>query len=195
MTLPLVSRIFFAVDLPEPSRIKMGQYLSLLKKRAKTHSIRWSRPENLHITLQFLAEVKTCDIDKLLRATKHELRGAPTAPPVKLSQLTLFPTPLRPRVIVASVAPPTHLGELSTKIGYAIKGCGYAVESRLYRPHMTLGRLKHAQGLDLGFLNAMEPIDIPPISLTEVVLFRSEPQPDGSRYEVIERIPLLGIAV
>ena len=195
MTLPLLSRIFFAIDLPGASKAKMGEYLQLLKKRSKTHAIRWSKPENLHITLQFLAEVQTRDVGKLLLATKHELRAAPIPPPVNLSQLTLFPTALRPRVIVASVRPQSHLAEISTRIGYAIKGCGYEVENRLYRPHMTLGRLKYSQGLDLSFLNSMEPIDIPPISLAEVVLFRSEPQPEGSRYEVIERIPLLGIAV
>ncbi len=195
MTLPLVSRIFFAIDLPEASKVKMGEYLALLKKRAKTHNIRWSKPDNLHITLQFLAEVQTSHINKLLLATKHELRAAPIPPPVRLSHLTLFPSAMRPRVIVASVLPQSHLEEISTKIGYAVKGCGYEVENRLYRPHMTLGRLKHAQGCDLSFINAVEPIDIPAISLAEVVLFRSEPQPEGSRYEVIERIPLQGIAV
>jgi len=55
-----------------------------------------------------------------------------------------------------------------------------------------LGRIKHTQGIHLEFLSEVEaPLINPPV-IEEIMLFRSEPQPDGSKYTVIDRIPLQG---
>ena len=53
-----------------------------------------------------------------------------------------------------------------------------------------MGRIKYAHGVKLDFLSECKTPEIANIPVNEVVLFRSEPQPEGSKYTVLERISL-----
>lgn len=191
MTLPPVIRIFFALDFTSSIKKQLSDYICTLKKRAKTHAVRWSRPENLHITLQFLAEVKSEELELLLQSVRSELQNLKLKTHIHFGKLKLFPNPYRPRVIVLDVTPQEELARLSQKIGQGIQIANYAIEERPFRGHMTLGRIKNPQSLNLEFIYEVAPPEIEAIAVEEVVLFRSEPQPEGSCYSVLERIPLL----
>ncbi|RDI40064.1 RNA 2',3'-cyclic phosphodiesterase [Aquicella lusitana] len=190
MTLPPAIRIFFAIDLPLSAKEKIGSFIGALKKKSKSNAIRWTKPENLHITLQFLAEIKAADLPELVRNVRGRLARLDKSSTIKLGTLHLFPTPYRPRVIVLDVAPQEQLASLAELIGHGIKATGYEVEDRPFRGHLTLGRIKQPQGIQLGFLNEVELPAIEEIELNEVVAFRSEPQPEGSVYTPLERINL-----
>lgn len=190
MTFPSVIRIFFAVDLPPATKDRLREFITALKRQSKTNVIRWSKPENLHITLQFLAEVKSEDVVALIQNVKKEISTYHEQTPLRLGRLALFPDPYRPRVIVLDVAPQGALLALSQAIGRGIQNTRYAIEDRPYRAHLTLGRIKHPQGVNLSFISQAELPDVPQIELNEVVLFRSIPQPEGSVYAAVERMPL-----
>lgn len=190
MTMPPIIRIFFAVDLPDPLRKKVEDVINHLRKTAKSNGIRWSKPENLHITLQFLAEIKSEHLPKLMENVNNHLAQSLNRIPFRLGSLHLFPNPYRPRVIVLEVLQQDHLLKLSQVLGEAIQATGYAIEERPFRAHLTLGRIKQPQGMSLSFISDCPLPDFEPIQLEEVVLFRSEPQPDGSKYTVLERIAL-----
>lgn len=189
MTMPHVARVFFAVDFSATMKEALGEYVALLKKKAKSHSVRWTKRENFHITLQFLAEIQTEHIQPLLDQVRCEVATIkPTA--FQLRGISLFPSRYRPRVIVAELFPTEELTKLSGLIGQGIKAMGYEVEQRLYRPHVTLGRLKHVQNPDLRFLDENPLPTFEKVVLDEIILFRSDPQPDGSCYTPLERIAL-----
>ncbi|VVC74786.1 RNA 2',3'-cyclic phosphodiesterase [Aquicella siphonis] len=190
MMLPPVIRIFFAVDLPESAREKLGGFIAVLKKKSRTHGIRWTRPENLHITLQFLAEVQTEHLPALIENVRARIEKTMNSLQISLGSLHLFPNPYRPRVIVLDVFPQEGLFSLSSQIGEGIKATRYEIESRPFRAHLTLGRIKQPHGINLGFLNECEVPKFEILPVREVVLFRSEPQPEGSAYSVLERIAL-----
>jgi 2'-5' RNA ligase len=190
MTLPSVVRIFFAIDLPQEVRDKLGQFICGLKKKSRTNAIRWSRPENLHITLQFLAEVNTEHLPLLTEKVKQHMEGMLKRSSLSFGALKLFPTHYRPRVIVVDITPQEPLAELSGLIGEGIKDAHYEIEKRPFRAHMTIGRIKSAQRVDLDFLLNVGDIGVDKIDVNEVVLFRSEPQADGSRYTALERLTL-----
>jgi 2'-5' RNA ligase len=190
MTLPSVVRVFFAIDLPQAAKQQVDEYMSSLKKEIKSHAIRWSRPENLHITLQFLAEVESTDLNLLLANVKQAVSGFGEKLSFELGALRVFPDPYRPRVIVLDVSPQAALTHLSEAIGQGIRESHYQTEDRPFRAHLTLGRIKQPKGLNLGFLQSSPSINLGEIDLHEVVLFRSEPQPEGSRYSPIERIAI-----
>ena len=58
MTLPPIVRVFFAIELPLSTKEMLNKFVVSPKSEAKSNAIRWTKPENLHITLQFLAEVR-----------------------------------------------------------------------------------------------------------------------------------------
>lgn len=190
MTLPPVIRIFFAVELPQEAKEKLGQFISTLKKKSKSNAIRWTKPENLHITLQFLAEVQREHLDKLIENVRGNVEGAIKNSMLSFGALHLFPSPYRPRVIVLEVTPQEQLAALATLIGNGIKLSNYEIDSRPFRGHLTLGRIKHAQGVNLSFLTEIPGPEFHNIEVNEVVLFRSEPQPEGSKYTALDRIGL-----
>ncbi len=75
-------------------------------------------------------------------------------------------------------------------IGQGIESAGYKVETRPFRGHMTLGRFKTSQKNVLNFLSDAQAPDLGKIEISEVVLFQSEPHPEGSRYIPLHRIAL-----
>jgi len=190
MILPSVVRVFFAIDLPPLVKEKLGSFICSLKKKSKTHAIRWSRPENLHITLQFLAEVNSEHLPVLIENVKGRMEGALKHSSLRFGEVHLFPNPFRPRVIVLDITPQEELAEISVVIGEGIKAAHYEVEKRPFRAHLTLGRIKNPQGVNLEFLSEAGKVDLDQVDIGEVVLFRSEPQPEGSKYTPIERLPL-----
>lgn len=191
MTLPPVIRIFFAIDLSQSVRDNLGHFISALKKKSKTHAVRWTKPENLHITLQFLAEVQTEHLKGLIDNVRAEIEGIIHCSTLTFGGVHLFPNPYRPRVIVLGVTPQEELATLSGLIGHGIKASSYEVESRPFRAHLTLGRIKNPQGLNLSFLSEFSQTEAGSMEVNEVVLFRSEPRPEGSEYTVVDRITLV----
>lgn len=191
MTLPAVIRIFFAIDLPPAAKETLGGLIASLKKKSRSNAIRWSKPENLHITLQFLAEVRSEHLAVLIDRVRSEMEGVVSHTALTLGALRLFPSPYRPRVIVLDIASQTELAELSKIIGKGIQAAHYEVENRPFRAHLTLGRIKYPQNVDLNFLSEFTRAPFEKIEVSEVVLFRSEPQPEGSHYTIMEKIVLM----
>ena len=190
MTLPPVIRIFFAIDLPAETKERLSQFIGVLKKRSKSNGIRWTKPENLHITLQFLAEAKTEHITAMLEKVRQHVLGVFKVSELTFGSLHLFPNPYRPRVIVMDVNPQEALAALSGSIGEVIATFGYELEHRSFRAHLTLGRIKQPHRADLAFITEYTASDIESIPVREVALFRSEPMPEGSCYTVVDRIAL-----
>ena len=193
MTLPPVIRIFFAVDLPATVKEALGEFIVTLKKQARTHGIRWSRPANLHITLQFLAEIKAEHLPSLISNVHAQLDGKIRHSELRFGTLHLFPNPWRPRVIVLDINPQDNLAVLSGLIGEGIKATQYEIEDRPFRAHLTLGRIKQPQDMDSHFLAKCVVPDFEKIMVEEVVLFRSEPKPEGSEYTIVEKLKLVNI--
>lgn len=185
MTFPAIVRVFFAVDLPAPMKESLDKFISMLKKKSKSKGIRWTKLENLHITLQFLAEVHTEHLPHLIDEVRQQLGDKKTSLHLTLGALRLFPNPYRPRVIVMDVNPQEELAHLSALIGQGIQSAQYPIEDRPFRAHLTLGRIKHT-GLNLDFLSEVSLPVIEALPIREVVLFRSEPQADGSRYTALD---------
>jgi len=190
MTLPPVIRIFFAIDLPETHKEEIGLFIGGLKKKSKSHGIRWTKPENLHITLQFLAEAHTENLEALLKNVRKHVEGKIKNVSFHFGELQLFPNPYRPRVIVLTIEPQEHLRQLSSLIGQGIQATQYPLEARPFKAHLTLGRIKYMQGVNLNFLTGETLLSKEGINIFEVVLFRSEPLPEGSHYTILDKIQL-----
>ncbi|MBA3661397.1 MAG: RNA 2',3'-cyclic phosphodiesterase [Gammaproteobacteria bacterium] len=189
MRSPSVIRIFFAVELAQAMKEKIGEYVSQLKKNAKSHSIKWTKKANLHITLQFLGEIKGEHVPTIVDNVKNQLKESVVKTHINLGEVTLFPNPFRPRVIVFDITPQDELAKISERVGNGIRLSQYDTDTRPFHGHLTLGRLKHPN-TNLRFLSKVDHPAVGYIEVNEVVLFRSDPVPDGTEYTVLERIEL-----
>jgi 2'-5' RNA ligase len=181
-------RAFFAIDLPESVQAALHHVQQSLQKHDVSHRLHWTQPVNLHVTLQFLKEVKSTDIDALIKNVSIELAKAATFE-LTLGQLELFPSSSRPRLISMQTGPHDDLSALSHLIGQGILNTHYPIETRPFRGHLTLGRFNDYHNKDFSFENIALPV-IEKILVTEILFFQSSPSNEGSHYAPLARLKL-----
>lgn len=182
---PELIRVFFAIDLTTEATKSITHIMAQLQAHHKRKSIRWCQPQQLHITLQFLAAVKHEHLAALIKNVRAEIEMFLPFE-LELSELELFPTRYHPRIISLNMNPQEILKDLAQRIGRGILSTGYEVETRPFRGHLTLARLNR---VDKQFkLAEIKFSKIEKISVKEVVLYRSELHKEGSHYTILERI-------
>ncbi|MGI8684035.1 MAG: 2'-5' RNA ligase family protein [Acidimicrobiales bacterium] len=144
--------------------------------------VRWTRPDGWHVTLRFLGDADVGEATEAFRS----MADAPGLGPVDAE---MGPSTGRfgPRVLHVPVA---GLEPLTAAAVVATGGVGRPPDARGFSGHLTLGRAKARAGTNLtpwsGLpLAARWPVD-------EVTLVASHPGRDGPRYEVVDRLSLVG---
>lgn len=173
-------RVFFAVIPPSTVCDSLSRSIAALKKQTHGHSIQWMPINKLHITLQFLNELKHEHLTPLNELVCSQLKKMPSFQ-LQLGHLAAFPTSKNSKIISLTVEPHTALLTLSQTIGQAMSVLGYPVESRPFHGHMTLARLHHDKLQTDLFSQILMP-SIPPILIREIYLIESRPDKEGSQY-------------
>lgn len=153
-------------------------------------SVRWVRPEGIHLTLKFLGDIPAGMVERVLESLPPvTARFSPFE--LVISGMGVFPNPQRPRVLWAGIAGDVKiLSALQMAVDDAVGKLGLRQEQRAFAPHLTLGRVlrdvpemqlrKIGQTMVVGKLP-----DIPPWTADTVNLMRTELDPDGSRHYVV----------
>ena len=187
-------RAFVAIDISEPIRKAIGSLIADLRR--VNAPVKWVRPENLHLTLKFLGDVSDEDVSAVIDI----LRGC--ANDVAPFQLQVkgaggFPNVHRPRVIfVDAEDTPTTAHELAGRLNEDLTDIGIAREERGFRSHITIGRVRRPQPMPTfeKRLAAVMDRDFGTMTVSDVVLIRSDLRPDGPVYTPVKRVTLSGIA-
>jgi 2'-5' RNA ligase len=149
--------------------------------------VRWVKGQNLHVTLRFLGTIAETRVAALAAGVAERLSGIePFA--LRLGAVRIFPNARRPRVVVREVDPPEPLTRLAAAVERGVVDAGFEAETRRFRPHLTLGRIRAQAGLP--DVTAIDTPATDAFGVTEIVLFRSELHPSGSRYAALARLPL-----
>jgi 2'-5' RNA ligase len=147
--------------------------------------MRWSEPESRHITLQFLGEVHEEQQYQCLVRRLREIRFPPV--PIRLGGAGVFE---RAGVFIVEAEVTPQLMALERLVVAATEPCGFQVEFRPYRPHITLAR---GRGPDRGraLLDRVPPrLEFARFVAEEFLLYESHLSPAGSTHEVRQRFRL-----
>lgn len=175
-------RMFMAIALPDAVRTALGQVCEVLAAQMPQRSVRWVKPDLMHVTLRFLGDTAvtqlptlTADLDRV--AAHH----APLD--LRVSGLGCFPNRRRPRVIWAGLKGElTAVQSLKQEIDGILEPLGWPREARPFQPHLTLGRVNDSrklQGVEWGTKVAEMVVPV-----TAVHLIKSELTPRGPIYTV-----------
>jgi len=188
-------RTFIAIELPAEILRLMEQAQAQLKAAAPPRSVRWVRVEGIHLTLKFLGQVPTSQLDAIGRAMSAAARGvAPFT--VTIGGVGCFPSPKRPRVVWIGVSEPTGgLNSLQRVVESAISPLGYPPEGRGFQPHLTLGRVARDASPDdikrLGqVITATQVGTLGQVAVSEITLIKSDLKPTGAEYTVLQHARL-----
>jgi len=181
-------RAFIAIDLPE----SVKSFLSEAQETLKLYGFRvkWIRPQNIHLTLKFLGDTATADIDKIVEAMTLAARNRPVVS-LTAKGIGVFPNVRRPRVIWAGLNGQLEiLSGLQQTLDACLADLGFARERRAFKSHLTLGRVKGniASGRMKAAIDKLKEFESESFEINQIILFKSELRPSGAVYTKVQEI-------
>ena len=183
-------RLFVAINLPAETRDAI--YADAERLRLATTGIRWTAAPSLHLTLKFLGEQQDSLVPDL-RAAMKAVATRHRRIDVRTTSFGVFPNFRRPRVVWVGMTGEIELRALANDIDGAFVPFGVGVESREFRAHLTLGRVKGELSAAGSAALSAAARQAPPargVPVHTIDLMRSELGPGGSRYSVLATVPL-----
>ena len=186
-----MARLFVAADLS----VNVVERLVLLQRHveaAQLDRVRWVEPGNIHVTLKFLGEVG----EELVPFVSEVLRdlSRPLFPfEVTCCRLDAFPDLEQPQVLWAGLdaSGAEVMGLLRQTIEQGLSELGFAPDARPFVPHLTLGRVKGTDAVQLvEEVKRHRTVDFGVSYVKDLVLFESVRTPRGTSYLVRERFSL-----
>lgn len=142
MTTVPTLRTFIAIELSAEIREGLQHLQDLLKGQAPARSVRWVRPDGIHLTCKFLGDTPAAKVSEVKVALS---RAAAEAAPFSftVAGLGCFPNARQPRVVWVGLREPTGaLARLRDAVESHVAPLGFPTEGRAFQPHLTLGRVQ-----------------------------------------------------
>jgi len=135
-------RLFIAIAVPPDVRQEIGRAQAQLRRCSPPGAIRWTKPEQFHVTLKFLGDVHTGQLAALEKSVAAVCAGFPSLE-LSANGVGFFPGRRRPRVVWAGAVDWEHrLGELHRQIDETTLPFAVADKPGTFTGHITLGRFK-----------------------------------------------------
>lgn len=160
--------------------------ISVVQERVKklASDIKWVAPDNFHVTLKFLGNVRRDRISRV-QAELDEVAQKFAAFDLALSGLGLFPTPRRPRVIwVGAEEGREQLIALAKSVEDRLVKAGFEPDNKPFRSHITIGRVREGKPVS-GLPEDLGEIDTSGLGtqrVSSIAVMQSVLRPGGSDY-------------
>lgn len=129
-------RVFAAVVPPVDAVEHLDAFL---EPRRAAGEFRWTRPEQLHVTLAFMAEAAESRVDAYVDRLAESLDDLPAAE-LSLAGAVVFPNVAEGRILATGVTGADVLATASVRARNAAVACGIEVDGQRFRPHVTVAR-------------------------------------------------------
>ena len=187
-------RLFIAIDIDEETRKGLGDLQQQLQSKAdiKKSDVKWVRPENIHLTLKFLGEVKDEKVADVCRIVK-EVSGRHKNFEVDVKTVGHFGGRAARILWVGAGEGNEQLQQLQKDIDRQLSEAGWPKETRRFAGHLTLCRIRNpAAGIKLAQVSEdYKEFKIGTIAADSVVVYQSELTPQGPIYAVLDNCKLL----
>ena len=181
-------RLFCAFELPESLRARINQHSQRVREAFPEAAASWSRPENIHLTVKFFGNVDQQRVSAISAAAAGVVKEF-SSMQIEVGKTGVFPRPSRPQVLwIGTDDPSGALANLHKQLEHEFAREGFPKEDRAFRPHLTIARIrKPHDGARLAQTHLETKFDTVEITVSELVLFRSELSSKGSKYTPISR--------
>lgn len=171
-------RIFIAINLPEDIKKKLADYQS----KWPDLPARWTKKENLHITLAFLGNTTDEELLEVLKLAKETaLKQEPFF--INLKKIIYGPQKGSPKMVWAEGEKSEELGKLSAELNKE--------QQRGYTPHITLARLRTWEFKQIELEERPEIDEDINLSfqVSSIEVMESELKRGGPNYAILESVP------
>lgn len=181
-------RMFVALEVPQALLSELQQALRYFMQLSPG-GINWVKPENLHLTVNFIGEVADQNAESLAnvvatQASKHE------AFLLKAEGFELFPAKF-PRLLWLKLnGTDKDLQVLNRQLLTSWRQLGIEADPKALKLHVTLGRIKAQQKLDFERTVLAHPINQDILRWDTLSLYRSSLRPEGPIYSQLQQYNL-----
>ncbi len=149
-------RLFVAVQLPKrvisildgmARSMRSASYQGRQRRRpgrgaVAYDAVRWTSPENMHITLKFLGDVHQDDVSEL-KEELDDVAAESSRLRLELGSNGCFPGERTPRVLWTGLdGDLRRMSSLAMRLEGAMVRCGFPEDGREFTPHVTVGRVR-----------------------------------------------------
>jgi 2'-5' RNA ligase len=182
-------RLFIAIPIPEPVRDEIIRVQREMQPLAPRGAVRWTRPDQFHLTLRFLGDVPVAGLEKLKESVNAVCRSAQPLQ-MRAEGVGFFPNPHSPRVVWVGMDDQAGLlVDLQKRIETAIRPFTAEPGEKNFSGHVTLGRLKNLKPPDARKLAAhaqtVKDRTFGEWTAHEIEIIRSELSPAGARHTLL----------
>src|SRR5262245_44566450 len=176
-----MARLFVALEIGSLAQDLVAAEQARLAETMRSRSLRWTKHDQLHITLVFIGEVaeeRAADIVEGMRAP------LPQAPfPFELGGLGAFPPHGAPRALWIGVKSGADaVISVQLLVAERLEQLGVQREKRPFSPHLTLARWRESRPSDRPRSAVGRPSTVARVSARSVTLFQSRVTSAGSTY-------------
>ena len=179
-----MKRIFIAIKIETGE--KLSGIFSSLKSGLIDEAIKWTSLDNFHLTLAFLGDTEEKTIRRISSKLKESCEKSGNFELI-ISGLGLFKNSRDPRIIWTGIEPSEELTRLYNLIFNGLAESGVNMEKRPFRPHLTLGRIKHLkdQSALKNLMDKYQNSEIQKVAVNEIIIYESILKPTGPLYKPI----------
>ena len=165
--------------------------ISSLKSLLSNESIKWISLDNIHITLAFLGDTEEKMIKVIGSMLKEKCEGSEKFE-LTIKGSGVFKNLSNPRIIWIGIEPSEKLFHLNANIINGLKKLDVKIEDRPFKPHLTIGRIKHLDDKEMlkVLIEKYQNLEIQKMQVNEVILYESILLQSGPVYKPISKFKL-----
>jgi RNA 2',3'-cyclic 3'-phosphodiesterase len=184
-----MKRIFIALKV-EPGEIMSGM-ISSFRSELSSESIKWTNPDNIHITLAFLGDTEEKKIGFISTMLNRKCEGFDKFNLI-IKGSGIFKSLKDPRIIWTGIEPSEKLDQLERLIKSGLPEAGINIEDHTFKPHLTIGRIRYLKNGNAlkKLMEDYQDIEIQKLPVNEVILYESILFQTGPVYKPIGKFKL-----
>jgi len=175
-------RTFLALPVPDQVKHYISNMCTPIKEKAD--KINWVKPENIHITLNFLGETETENLEAHGNRIETIVNASPSFI-LGTTETGIFPHANEPRVLWVGSAPyDKTLSIFKQNLDKEVAHLGYGLDKRQFQPHITIARVKTLSRKS-SFIHQFLAAEVREFNfeVDRVIWMKSELTPTGAEYE------------
>ncbi|MBL7105980.1 MAG: RNA 2',3'-cyclic phosphodiesterase [Phycisphaerae bacterium] len=186
-------RVFIAADINNQCSEAVASLQQQLDKKVtpKKGGLKWVKTDLMHLTLNFLGEIKDSQVVEVCKTVEKALSGHKSFE-LELCKVGSFGGSAPGVFWIGSEAGSEQVCRMQQDITDELEKIGFAPDNREFMPHLTLCRVKNSKVARRLKEVAQEYKDykIGTTDVDSVCVYQSEPTPKGPIYAVLKKIKL-----
>ncbi len=186
-------RVFIAIEIDKVIKDDLADLQREIRGKAdlRKGDAKWVEPEDMHLTLKFLGEIKDTQLVEICKITK-EVTGKHKRFDIEIGGVGSFGGQSARVLWVGAGSESKDLLDLQEDLETQLAFAGWPEENRKFEGHLTLCRIKNFQaGIKLAQLaKEYEKYNLDVVSVDSVCIFQSELTPQGPVYTLLGKYNL-----